>query len=143
MAKEKNTGQNREEYIKNLIAGNYSKPTPPPTVEPVPDDNPKPDPAPVEQEKRQEPSKESPRRKRGISAPDYKESFLQKNEIKTRQCVYISQQVHEVISEIVRVIANKDISVGGYIDTVLLQHLEEHKDEINELYRRDRDNLIR
>ena len=36
----------------------------------------------------------------------------------------------------------QEITVGGYIDTVLVRHFEENKDEINELYRRDRDNLI-
>jgi hypothetical protein len=73
---------------------------------------------------------------------DYSTSFLQRNEIKTRKCVYISQQVHDVICKIVRVIADKDISVGGYIDSVLLHHLDEHKDEINDLYRKERNDLI-
>ncbi len=80
------------------------------------------------------------RRKR--TAVGYSATFLQKNEIKTRQCVYISQRIHATISEIVRVIADKDVSVGGYIDNVLLQHLEAHKEEINELYKKDRRDLI-
>ena len=80
------------------------------------------------------------RRKR--TAVGYSATFLQKNEIKTRQCVYISQRIHATISEIVRVIADKEVSVGGYIDNVLLQHLEAHKEEINELYKKDRRNLI-
>ena len=81
------------------------------------------------------------RRKR--TAVGYSATFLQKNEIKTRQCVYISQRIHATISEIVRVIADKDVSVGGYIDNVLLQHLEAHKEEINELYKKDRRDLIK
>ena len=80
------------------------------------------------------------RRKR--NPVDYSATFLQKNEIKTRQCVYISQRIHATISEIVRVIADKEVSVGGYIDNVLLQHLEAHKEEINELYKKDRRDLI-
>lgn len=80
------------------------------------------------------------RRKR--NAVDYSTTFLQKNEIKTRQCVYISQRIHATISEIVKVIADKEVSVGGYIDNVLLQHLETHKEEINELYKKDRKDLI-
>lgn len=39
-------------------------------------------------------------------------------------------------------IADKDITVGGYIDTVLAEHLERHKEEINELYRQKREDLI-
>jgi hypothetical protein len=56
--------------------------------------------------------------------------------------VYISQRIHATISEIVRVIADKDVTVGGYIDNVLIQHLEAHKDEINDLYKRERKDLI-
>jgi len=44
--------------------------------------------------------------------------------------------------EIVRCIANRDVTVGGYIDSVLLLHLETHKDEINELYKKERKDLI-
>lgn len=79
-------------------------------------------------------------KKRGLS--EYGEKFLKRNELKTWQCVYISQQIHTVISRLVHVIADKDITVGGYIDTVLAEHLERHKDEINELYRQKREDLI-
>ena len=87
-------------------------------------------------------TKEQKDSKRKRTAVGYSATFLQKNEIKTRQCVYISQRIHATISEIVRVIADKDVSVGGYIDNVLLQHLEAHKEEINELYKKDRKDLI-
>ncbi len=88
----------------------------------------------------QEQPKEPPRRKKQNA--DYGSTFLQRNEIKTRQCVYISREVHNKISKIVNVIADKEITVGGYIDSVLAQHLEQHKEEINELYRRQREDLI-
>lgn len=85
--------------------------------------------------------RESPVRHRKQNA-DYGSTYLRRNEIKTRQCVYISREVHNKISKIVNIIADKEITVGGYIDTVLLRHLEHHKDEINELYRREREDLI-
>ena len=84
--------------------------------------------------------KEPVRRKRGNA--DYSSMFLQRNELKSRSNVYISQRIHATISKIVRVIADKNVSVGGYIDNVLLQHLEAHKDEINDLYKRERKDLI-
>lgn len=86
------------------------------------------------------PKETSVRRKR--QSADYGTTYLKRNEIKTRQCVYISREVHNKISKIVNIIADKEITVGGYIDTVLLRHLELHKDEINELYRREREDLI-
>ncbi|WP_080904062.1 DUF3408 domain-containing protein [Parabacteroides sp. Marseille-P3160] len=87
--------------------------------------------------------KETPKRKRGGQA-GYKETFLKRNEIKTRQCVYISFDVHAVITKLVRALvdAGNDISVGGYIDTVLNEHLQLHKEEINEVYRQRPDDLL-
>ncbi|GAB6013463.1 DUF3408 domain-containing protein [Viscerimonas tarda] len=101
------------------------------TVEPAPE---------PEQTKEAKETKEPVRRKRG--SVDYSSLFLQKNELKARSCVYISQKIHATVSEIVRVIADKDVTVGGYIDNVLLQHLEMHKDEINDLYKKERKDLI-
>ena len=97
-------------------------------------------PAETEKSKEVKEPKEPVRRKRNNA--DYSSLFLQRNELKVRSCVYISQRVHATISEIVRVIADKDVTVGGYIDSVLLQHLEAHKDEINDLYKRERKDLI-
>ena len=93
-------------------------------------------PEPVAREKAQ---REGGRRKR---QEDYNELFLRRNEIKTRQCVYISRDVHGKILRIVNDIAGGEISVGGYVDTVLRQHLEQHKERINELYKKQREDLI-
>ncbi len=88
-------------------------------------------------------AKELPKRKRG-QATGYKETFLKRNEMKTRQCVYISYDVHAVIAKLVRALvsAGNDISVGGYIDTVLAEHLQANKDEINEMYRQQQGDLL-
>ena len=83
--------------------------------------------------------KESSRRKR--QEEDYM-MFVRRNELKTRQCVYISRDVHSKILKIVNDIAGREITVGGYVDTVLRQHLEQHKEQINELYKKQRDDLI-
>lgn len=91
-------------------------------------------------EKAEEVQKEIPRRKKQNA--DYGSAFLQRNEIKTRQCVYISREMHNKVSKIVNVIADKEISVGGYIDTVLAQHFVQHREEINELYKKQREDLI-
>lgn len=57
--------------------------------------------------------------------------------LRTRQCVYISRRIHATISEIVRVTSNSDVTVGGYIDSILTEHLEAHREEITELYNRE------
>lgn len=119
--------------------GTLYRPTPTPAEEntdgqePLP---PEPSPPPV----REKVPKEPVRRKR--QDDDYSELFLRRNEIKTRQCVYISRDVHGKILKIVNDIAGREISVGGYVDTVLRQHLEQHKERINELYRKQREDLV-
>ncbi len=87
------------------------------------------------------PTKDSVQRKRKKS-DKYNDSFLKKNEIKDRHCIYISKNVYAKVSKIVKVIADNDISIGGYVDTVLLNHFEEHKDEINGMYKQQREDLI-
>lgn len=78
-----------------------------------------------------------------VTAADYRGKYLNRNEIKTRQCVYISRDIHNKISKIVNVLAaEKGISIGGYIDTVLTQHLKEHREAINTLYKKQLNNLI-
>lgn len=77
------------------------------------------------------------------SAADYRGKYLKRNEIKMRQCVYISREIHTKISKIVNILAaEKGISIGGYIDTVLAQHLKEHREAINTLYKKQLNNLI-
>lgn len=61
-------------------------------------------------------------------------TFLAPKEIQTRQCVYISRDVHQKIAKMVNVLSNGETTIGGYIDNVLLEHLNEHRDEINTLY---------
>ena len=80
------------------------------------------------------------RRRRG----SYDEVYLKRRELKTRQPVYISQEIHRSIIKLVHLLAlaGKEISVGGYIDNVLAEHLRQHKDEIAELYRSGIDDIL-
>ena len=88
-------------------------------------------------------SKESPKRKRGL--PSYKEVFVKRNEIKHRQCVYVSYEAHSLISRLVRVLVESggEVTVGGYIDKIIHEHLQSYKDDINELYRDSRPDLLK
>lgn len=78
--------------------------------------------------------KSSTRRKKG--SVNYGDIFFKRNEFKTRQCVYISQRNHKIISAVVRMLGDKEITVGGYIDLILSEHLEQYKDEIIEAYQK-------
>lgn len=63
-------------------------------------------------------------------------SFLAPKEIQSRQCVYISREVQQRIAKMIAVLSNGKTTIGGYIDNVLLEHLNEHRDEINTLYQK-------
>lgn len=69
------------------------------------------------------------RKKRGSS---FDEMFLQRNETKVRQCAYIDKELYLKVAKIVNVVTDKRVTIGAYIDSIIEQHLEEHKDEINE-----------
>lgn len=84
--------------------------------------------------------REGSRKKKG--QVNYRETFIRRNEIKTRECVYISQGIHSKIVKLVRALEDTSITIGGYIDTVLSEHLEQHKEEINEIYRKSREDLL-
>jgi hypothetical protein len=83
--------------------------------------------------------KGKPRRRKG----SYDEVFLKNKDLKARQPVYISQEIHQEIKKVVHLLAlsNQEISVGGYINNVLADHLEQHKEDIAELRRRQIENL--
>jgi hypothetical protein len=66
---------------------------------------------------------------------DYAAVYLKMKELKTRQCVYTSRDVHGTVSRITRMFPDREVTVGSYMDNVLMQHLEAHRDEINELYK--------
>lgn len=90
-------------------------------------------------------TKEMPDNKVSEKQPDYYKpfsSYLSRNEIKTRQCIYISREVQQKIARIVNILSNGDATIGGYIDNVLAEHLRNHKDEINALYHEKEKDLI-
>jgi hypothetical protein len=78
--------------------------------------------------------KERPAVRRNSRA-DYSSRYLQKGGFRSRQCVYISQRIHNTILEIVKILSDKEVTVGGYIDTIVSSHLDTHKEEITDLYR--------
>jgi hypothetical protein len=75
-----------------------------------------------------------PVRYRRDGAVDYGTQFFRRNGFKGRRCVYISERIHATILEIVNILSDREVTVGGYIDAILTAHLEAHRDEITGLY---------
>ena len=139
MAKQNTSTPVDEQYLMSVIAGGFStkKETPEPvTLQPKePEEKHEEDEASAPEEKTNvgEKPREPAKRKRGNTA-GYETVFLQRGELKARQSVYISKEIHEKVSKIVSVLGGKELSVGGYIDNVLSQHFETYMNEITELY---------
>lgn len=78
------------------------------------------------------PVKGKPRRRRN----SYEGTFLNVKVCRARQTVYISQATHQAISKLVHLLALKGIemSVGGYIDNVMADHFQQHRDDIAEMF---------
>ena len=93
-----------EELIKNIIAG---------------DD-------PSEQGVEQNAGTKAKRKK------DYHSVFLEINPLSERHSIYISNGIYNKISILIRLLGNK-LTIGGYVDNVLKQHLEQYSSEISEI----------
>lgn len=70
-----------------------------------------------------------------VSQQSYKQRYLRFCPLSSRQPVYISQQLHQTVTKLVHLLAlsGNKISVGGYIDNILTDHLLQYKDEIEKL----------
>jgi hypothetical protein len=139
MAKQNPSSPVDEQYLMSVIAGGFS--TKKETSEPVtlqpkePEEKHAADEAAAPGEKTNVGEKpREPAKRKLCNAAGYETVFLQHGELKARQSVYISKEIHEKVSKIVSVLGGKELSVGGYIDNVLSQHFETYMNEINELY---------
>lgn len=72
-----------------------------------------------------------PRKKR--EGKNYETMFLCRRESVQRRQTYISLELYKKIARFLPVIGG-ELTVPTYIDNILSQHLEQYKDEINELY---------
>lgn len=73
-------------------------------------------------------------RKRKNQPGDYRETYFQKVELTDRQPLYVSRTTHEKLMRIVTVIGGRKATASSYIENILLQHFEQHQEEINALY---------
>lgn len=73
----------------------------------------------------------------------YLDAFLKPRVLKQRQSVYISQDVHEFISKIVKKLGVRNMTVGVFIDTVMMQHIKEHSEELRAIYYREEGDIFK
>ena len=102
--------------------------------------SPEPAPEPPEEiipmKEKETPREETRRRKPKAEPQDYVTLFLHEAAITARsgKTVYICQEHHDRIANILHVIGKKEVSLFSYIYNVLEQHFATYQDEITELY---------
>jgi hypothetical protein len=72
----------------------------------------------------------------------YLEAFVQPRVLKQRQSVYISEEIQQFSSRIVKKLAIKNLTVGVFIDTIVTQHIREHKDELTSIYYKEENDIF-
>jgi hypothetical protein len=63
---------------------------------------------------------------------DFSELFLKERVIKNRKPIYISVETYDVVQSYLKFIGN--VSFTAYVDNILVQHIKDNKDNINELF---------
>jgi hypothetical protein len=118
-----------EEYLREVMAGGATFPKKEEATKPPGKEEKETEIQPVEPK---EPMKPVRKRK---EAQDYEPVFLQRKAGVPRRQTYISSQLYEKINSFLPVIAN-GLSITAYLDNILTHHLEQYRDDINELYER-------
>ena len=75
-------------------------------------------------------------RKKKDETGSYRDKYLVNIPASNRSHVYINREVAECIKRILPVIA-PDMSISGYISNILVDHIQQHWEEISELYNKE------
>jgi len=78
-------------------------------------------------------TKVTPKRKR-IEQTDYRETYFEKINLSDRQQISISRETHLTLFNVVNMVGGHKATISSYVENIILQHLESHKEEINQLY---------
>ena len=72
-----------------------------------------------------------------INITNYEETFFHKMELPDRRSVYVSNSTHEKLTRIATILGMGKATVSSYVETIIQHHFDNHKDEINELYKKN------
>lgn len=73
------------------------------------------------------------RARRRIPKGDYESLFIYRNDLKDRKTIYVARELQEKLAEIVMSMKNREMTIGIYVENIILHHFEVYKDEINRL----------
>jgi hypothetical protein len=89
---------------------------------------------PPEQEASAHPTPAPVRRKRREQPESYMETYFRRIDFTDRQPLYITRATHEKLMLIVNIIGGRKATISSYVENILLQHLDSHREEISRLF---------
>ena len=72
---------------------------------------------------------------------DYRKMFLTEGTVQHRQQTYLSQETHNAVRRFLSVVA-PNINISRYIDNIVNAHLEQYRDEMDNLLTNEINNLL-
>lgn len=76
------------------------------------------------------------------SETTYEDHFLSKLELQDRRSVYVSYSTHEKLTRIANVLGSGKATVSSYIELIVQHHFNTYKNEINELYKQNMNDIL-
>ena len=74
------------------------------------------------------------RRKRREQPENYRDTYFRRVDFSDRQPLYITRSTHEKLMMMVNLIGGRKATISSFVENVVLQHLESHREEINRLF---------
>lgn len=74
------------------------------------------------------------RRRRSMTLPDYKKTFLVQVDYDLRASLYVSAPTKRKILEVLKKIGGERLTATSYVDNILRHHLEMFRDQINRIH---------
>jgi hypothetical protein len=74
------------------------------------------------------------RRKRREQPESYTGTYFRRIDFTDRQPLYITRATHEKLMLIVNIIGGRKATISSYVENILLQHLDSHREEIGRLF---------
>ena len=65
---------------------------------------------------------------------DYREIYFERVYLTNRQPLWLTRETHLTLLKVVNMIGGRKATLSSYVENIILQHLESHKEEINDLY---------
>ena len=73
-------------------------------------------------------------KRRHTGQTNYREIYFERVDFTDRQPFWLTRETHLTLLKIVNVIGGHKARLSSYVENIILQHLESHKEEINNLY---------